>query len=139
VAVNNVELRSDGDSCFVCGKANENGLQVSFRMEDGICRAEFTPPAEYCGYDGVTHGGILFSLLDDVMANWLFLQGERAYTGKCEIRFRTPALTGEQLLLEGELISRKGRTAKLVGRARHAGNGQLLAEAAATFVVIPGA
>jgi acyl-coenzyme A thioesterase PaaI-like protein len=137
VNVNKLALRSDGDSCFVCGPANEAGLQVSFRMEDGLCRAEFTPPAKYCGYDGITHGGILFSLLDDVMANWLFLQGERAYTGKCEIRFRTPALTGEKLLLEGELISRKGRTAKLVGRARHAESGQLLAETAATFIIIP--
>jgi acyl-coenzyme A thioesterase PaaI-like protein len=135
--VSKQELRSDGNSCFVCGPKNAAGLQVQFRLEEGVCLAEYTPPEQYCGFDGVTHGGILFSLLDDVMANWLFLQGERAYTAKCEIRFREPAVIGERLLLEGELLSRKGRIAKLAGRARHADSGQVLAEATATFVVIP--
>ncbi len=129
--------RDAANGCFVCGQANQEGLQVQFRIEDGVCRAEYTPPVKYCGFDGVTHGGILFSLLDDVMANWLFLQGERAYTGKCDIRFRKPAAIGERLLLEGELISRKGRFVKLIGRAHQADSGQLLAEANATFVVIP--
>jgi len=131
-----VNSRSDGNGCFVCGQDNQEGLQVVFRIEDGKCRAAYTPPDKYCGYDGVTHGGILFSLLDDVMANWLFLQGERAYTGKCEIRFREPAPTGKRILLEGELISRKGQIAKLKGRAWLADNDQLLAEATATFMII---
>ena len=34
------------------------------------------------------HGGILYSLLDDVMANWSFLRGQRAHTARCEIRYR---------------------------------------------------
>jgi uncharacterized protein (TIGR00369 family) len=135
--VSKVNLRTDGNGCFVCGQENEAGLQVVFRMEDDKCRAEYVPPDKYCGYDGVTHGGILFSLLDDVMANWLFLQGERAYTGKCEIRFREPAPTGKRILLEGEQISRKGQVAKLRGYARLAEDGRLLAEATATFMVIP--
>jgi acyl-coenzyme A thioesterase PaaI-like protein len=130
-------LRTDANGCFVCGPANQDGLQVVFRVEDSICRAEYTPPAKFCGFDGVTHGGILFSLLDDVMANWLFLQGERAYTGKCEIRFRATAPTGQRILLEGELLNRKGRIANLQGRAIHADTGKLLAEATATFIVIP--
>jgi acyl-coenzyme A thioesterase PaaI-like protein len=128
--------RNDGNRCFVCGPDNASGLQVEFRIEAGKCLAEYTPPAKYCGYDGVTHGGILFSLLDDVMANWLYLQGERAYTAKCELRFREPAPTGEKLLLEGELVKRKGRSAILSGQATLAGSGKLVAEATATFMVI---
>ena len=129
--------RTDGNDCFVCGPDNPQGLQVKFRLEDGICKAEFTPPEEYCGYQGVTHGGILFSLLDDVMANWLYLQGERAYTAKCELRFREPAPTGAKLLLEGELVKRKGRTAVLSGKALLAETGAVVAEATATFMVQP--
>ena len=129
--------RTDGNTCFVCGPENPAGMQIEFRIEDGVCRAEYTPPEEYCGYEGVTHGGILFSLLDDVMANWLYLQGERAYTGKCEIRFREPAPTGVRLLLEGELVTRKKRTAQLVGRAIRADNGALVAETEAVFLVQP--
>jgi acyl-coenzyme A thioesterase PaaI-like protein len=70
------------------------------------------------------------------MANRLFLEGERAYTGKCEIRFRKPAPVGEQILLEGELLERRGRRAILQGRAWSVA-GELLADATATFIVIP--
>jgi len=123
--------------CFVCGPDNPHGMRIPFRIEDDVCRGEFTPPAHLCGFDGVTHGGVLFSLLDDVMANWLFLQGEPAYTGKCEIRYRQPAAIGERLLLEGRLISRKGRVAQLRGTVMRAGDAAVVAEAAATFFVQP--
>ena len=127
----------DGNRCFVCGPDNPVGLQVEFRMENELCKAEFTPSETYCGYDGITHGGIVFSLLDDVMANWLYLQGEHAHTARCELRFREPAPTGGKLLLEGELVKRKGRHVQLTGRAVLAENGKLVAEATATFMVIP--
>jgi hypothetical protein len=32
----------------------------------------------------MTHGGLIYSALDDVMANWLFLQGARGHTAKCD-------------------------------------------------------
>lgn len=131
------EQRRDGNRCFVCGPDNPDGLQVGFRIENGLCRAEYTPTSNQCGYDGVVHGGILFSLLDDVMANWLYLQGERAYTGKCDIRFRAPAPVGEKLLLEGALEERRGRRARLTGRASSAADGRVFAEASATFLIIP--
>ena len=128
--------RADANRCFVCGPDNPAGLRVVFRLEDHVCKAEYMPNEFQCGYDGIIHGGIIFSLLDDVMANWLFLQGERAYTARCEIRYREPAMIGTRLLLEGELLSRKGRHAKLAGRVLHPDDGRLLAEATATFVVI---
>jgi len=129
--------RSDANRCFVCGPDNPDGLRLEFRIEDGLCKAEYTPAGKYSGYDGVTHGGILFSLLDDVMANYLFLQGERAYTARCEIRYREPAPIGGEILLEGELLTRKRRMATMAGRAISAITGKVLAETSATFMVIP--
>ena len=66
-------LQSDGNHCFVCGPANPIGLAVTFRLDGDVCRAEFTPQPQHSGYDRVTHGGIVFSLLDDVMANWIYV------------------------------------------------------------------
>lgn len=125
-----------GSNCFVCGPDNPYGLKISFHMEGNKCCAEYCPPEHYCGFDGVTHGGILFSLLDDVMANWLYLQGESAYTGKCEIRYREPAATEVCYRLEAEQLSRRGRTAKMAGRILHPEDGRIVAEATATFVVM---
>ena len=136
-ADNDLAKRNDANVCFVCGPDNPEGLRITFRLEDGICKAEYTPNPNQCGYDGITHGGILFSLLDDVMANWLFLQGERAFTARCEIRYREPAMAGTVLQLEGELLKRRGRRAELRGRALHPDDRRVLAEATATFVVVP--
>ena len=129
------EYPLSGSNCFVCGPGNAHGMQINFRLEGDKCLAEYTPPEHFCGFDGITHGGILFSLLDDVMANWLYLQGHKAYTGRCEIRYREPAATGVNYLLEGEQLSRKGRVANMAGRVLHPDDGRVIAEAKAAFVI----
>lgn len=128
--------RPDANGCFVCGPDNPIGLKIAFRLEDGVCRAEFTPEPAHQGYDGVTHGGIVFSVLDDVMANWLFLKGVRAYSARSEIRYRDPLPVGTPLLLEGRLKKKKGRFVVLEGRAIRAGDGRTVAEAESTFHVV---
>ena len=127
--------RPDANKCFVCGPDNPDGLRIVFRMDGELCRASFTPGPTHCGYDQQCHGGILFSVLDDVMANWLFLKGERAHTAKCEVRFRKPVAIGTPLELEGRLLRRKGKLAVLEGRALR--EGEVVAQSEATFMVVP--
>ena len=128
-------LDATANRCFVCGPGNAAGLRVRFRLDGDACRAEFTPGEAHVGYDGLTHGGILFSLLDDVMANWLFLQGERCFTAKAEVRYRRPLPSGTAVRLEGRLRRRKGRLAVLTGRAARADDGAVVAEAVGSFMV----
>ncbi|MYD12861.1 MAG: PaaI family thioesterase [Gemmatimonadetes bacterium] len=124
------------NKCFVCGPDNPIGLHLTFRLEDGVCVSEFTPGENHQGYPGVIHGGMLYSALDDVMANWLYLRGARAYTAKCEIRYRTPAREGEKLELVGRQTARKRKLVEMEGIARRASDGEVVAIANATFVVI---
>jgi len=128
--------RPDANDCFVCGPDNPYGLRIVYRMAGDECRASFTPGAQYAGYDEMTHGGILFSVLDDVMANWLFLQGARGHTGKCEIRFRQAVPVGTRIELTGRLVKRKGRVAMMTGEARRAADDELVADARASFMII---
>ena len=128
-------LASDANHCFVCGPANARGLHLTFRLEGDICLSSFTPEKDLCGYDGVTHGGIIFSALDDVMANWLFLNGFRTYTAKCEIRYRHPLPIGTRVRLEGHCLNQKGRLAIMKGLMIRDDNEQLVAEARASFML----
>ena len=128
-------LASSANRCFVCGPGNVQGLNVRFRLDGEVCRAEFTPGDAHVGYDGVTHGGILFSLLDDVMANVIFLGGERCFTAKAEVRYRQPLPTGTPVRLEGRQTRRKGRLAVLEGRILRSDDGSVVAEAVASFMV----
>lgn len=130
-----VELADTANGCFVCGPENPIGLKVEFRLEDMVCRGEFTPGPEHMGYDAVTHGGILFSLLDDVMANWLWLQGEQCFTARAEVRYRAPVPVGTPLLLEGRQIRRKGRLAVIEGQILNRDTGDVLVETRGSFML----
>ena len=89
------------NNCFVCGPNNPSGLKVSFSINnDDVCVAEFTPQEDYVGFQNTTHGGIIFSLIDDVMANWLYLKGMPAQTAKCDLRYKNSLQTGETVILE---------------------------------------
>ena len=128
-------LSTPANRCFVCGPGNAAGLHIRFRLDGDICRAEFTPDERHVGYDGVTHGGILFSLLDDVMANVVFLQGERCFTAKAEVRYRQQLPVGTAVRLEGWRQRRKGRLAILEGRVIRADDETVVAEAIGNFMI----
>jgi acyl-coenzyme A thioesterase PaaI-like protein len=124
--------------CFVCGPENRLGLKVRFRMEDDVCVGEFTPLEEHMGYNNLTHGGIIFSLLDDVMANWLWLQGIKCFTARAEVRYRTHLPIGTPVRLEGRCVRRRGRLSQMEGRVIRADSGEVVAEASGSFMTPEG-
>jgi acyl-coenzyme A thioesterase PaaI-like protein len=130
---------ADANRCFVCGPGNPTGLRLQFHIDTAdVCRSEFTPGPDHGGYARLTHGGIVYSVLDDVMANWLYLKGMRAHTARCEIRYRQPLAIGTRVLLEGRLLRQKGKVAFLQGKMLKADDGTLVAEAEASFMVVEG-
>jgi len=130
-------VRPDANRCFVCGPGNPVGLRLTFRLDpDDVCRSEFTPGPDHGGYDQLTHGGLVYSALDDVMANWMFLKGVRAHTARCEIRYRQPLPLGTRVLLEGRLVRQKGKVAFLEGRMLRADDGSVVAETTASFMAV---
>lgn len=128
-------LASDSNHCFVCGPANPIGLGVVFSLDGDICRGEFTPDAQHMGYRNVTHGGIVFSLLDDVMANWLWLQGVQCFTARADIRYRSELVVGTPVRLEGWCEKRKGRLAQTQSRLIRCEDDFVVAEASGAFMV----
>ena len=134
-----MEKRRNTDSpanhCFVCGPANPIGLGVTFHIEDDVCVGEFTPAEHHRGYDTLTHGGIVFSLLDDVMANWLWLQGIMCFTARAEVRYRAHLPIGTPVRLEGRCVKRRGRLAVMEGKVIRRDDGEVVAEATASFMM----
>ncbi len=129
-------LNTDNNNCFVCGPNNPIGLRIKFFIDEEVCRGEFTPKTDHVGFNNITHGGIIFSLLDDVMAHWLFLKNQAAHTAKCELRYRNPLPIGEKVLLEGRCVKRKGRVAVMKGLVIHEQTKNIIAESDAKFLII---
>jgi len=97
--------------CFCCGADNPHGLKLAIESgDDGEVFTYFTPPDYFQGFHGVVHGGILSTLMDEIMAH-AALRGVpyNAATARMEVSFRRPALTGVQLKIIGRIKSVTGR------------------------------
>jgi acyl-coenzyme A thioesterase PaaI-like protein len=60
-------------TCYVCGPDNPLGLQVPFEQEgDAGSYAFYTARKEHGGWNGILHGGVTFSLMDEAFGWCLF-------------------------------------------------------------------
>lgn len=125
--------------CFACGPDNPIGLAIRFTLdEDGRCHGRFTPGENHVGYENTVHGGIIYAALDDVMANALYLDGRKAHTARCEIRYRAPLAVGETIALAGWIDSERRRLVRLKATATREADRTLVAEGDATFMLESG-
>ena len=121
--------------CFACGQDNPVGLKIRFELNGGEVTAEFTPNENHVGFENTVHGGIIYSALDDVMANVLYLQKRKAHTARCEIRYRQALEIGKTVKLKGWIESERRRLVVLKGEMRLANNDNLVADAEASFML----
>ena len=121
--------------CFACGVDNPIGLQIEFTVDGNRCTGEFTPTENHVGFQNTVHGGIIFSCLDDVMANVLYRQKRKAHTAKCEIRFRQALQVGKTIKLSGWIENERRRLIVLKSEARLKEDDSLVAEADASFIL----
>lgn len=122
------------DMCFACGVENPIGLRIAFEVDGDTCTGEFTGTKNHVGWNDTVHGGIIYSALDDVTANVLYLQGRKAHTAKCEIRYRQPLFVGETVALKGWIEKQRGRLFVMKGEARRLSDGKLIADCEASFM-----
>ena len=102
-----MELIRRYSNCFVCGDKNESGLKVDFFYDQGVAKAEFIPDERFQGYKDILHGGIISSLLDEVMIKAVIAKGLLVVTVEIEVKFLKPVRIGERLFLEGKVIKEK--------------------------------
>jgi acyl-coenzyme A thioesterase PaaI-like protein len=121
--------------CFACGPDNPIGLQIPFTVEGDHCTGEFTPTEYHVGFEDTVHGGIIFSCLDDVMANVLYRQKRKAHTAKCEVRYKQALRVGQTVKLSGWIESERRRLVVLKSEVRLKDNDELVASAEASFMI----
>lgn len=127
--------------CFVCGVENDFGLKLEFfETEPGEITVDYTVPDHFQGYPGVVHGGVVASLVDEVLgrvhmgtdpANPRFM-----FTARIAVQYRKNVPTGKPIRIVGRALERRRRTA--TSKAEIFGpDGELLAEAEALLVDVP--
>ncbi len=123
--------------CFGCGGANARGMQLTFEQDDEArrIRGSFRLSADYQGGTGFVHGGIVATLLDEVMAKVSRFEGDHAVTGELTVEYVKPVPVDRDLLVEGWEVERNGRNLLRQGEIRDA-SGALLARGKGRFVQI---
>src|SRR5664280_1144529 len=95
------------DWCFACGRQNPCGLKLEFEEQADTYVTHFTGGPQHQGYDGIMHGGIISTLLDEVMARYIYAKGMNAVTARLEVRYVKPTPIGVPLLIQGRITKQK--------------------------------
>jgi uncharacterized protein (TIGR00369 family) len=108
---NLVPLAHDAQSrCFGCGPANPSGLHLSFFLApDGTVVSLPVIPDTFEGPAGYVHGGIIATLLDEIMSKAVRALGLRSMTRHMEVDYLRPVPTVKPIRLQGRLIRSEGR------------------------------
>lgn len=124
--------------CFGCGEANSAGLHLEFLLaEDGSVVSLPTVPDNFEGPTGFLHGGIIATLLDEIMSKSVRARRLTAMTRRMEIDYLRPVPSGAQLRMEGRLVRGEGRKHWSEARILDA-RGRVLAEGKGLFIEIRG-
>ncbi|MZP29373.1 PaaI family thioesterase [Heliobacterium undosum] len=131
-----VSLTDDG-MCFVCGKNNPIGLKLSFAWEGDDYVTYFTPQPEHQSYAGITHGGLVSTVLDEVMGRNMSSRGLPAVTARMEVRFRHSVPLGDPVRFAARIVRERGKVIDVEATATLT-DGRVAAEATGRFLVQEG-
>ena len=124
-------------SCFVCGPENPRGLHLLFEKGDsGEMSVEWIPEPELEGYQGIVHGGIVSTVLDEAMAKVVDASGAEALTAELRVRFRQQVPSGYPLHVRGWIESRNKRVINTEAVLSIGAGGVELAHAWAVFLAL---
>jgi len=120
-------------NCFACGDRNPIGMKLHIELGEGTASTSWVPGHDYVGWEDKVHGGLLATLLDEVMAWAPSSYDSWAVTAEMSIRYRSPANPGEELAAHAWVDQRRRRIYHVRGEV-HGADGRLIAEAEGRFL-----
>jgi uncharacterized protein (TIGR00369 family) len=124
-------------SCFVCGEANPAGLKLRFETDGRLVQTRFRPRPEHVGFKQTIHGGLISTLLDEIMVWACVVQTRQfAFCAELNVRFLAPLRPDDEVVATGELVAnRKNRIFEAKAFLQNS-SGQTLAGATGKYLPI---
>jgi len=107
----------EGYNCFACGTANPIGLNLHFYLLGEYLCSDITLGKNYEGWENMAHGGIVSTLLDEVMS-WAVIYFKRIFfvTRSMKIKYIKPVPLYTELTAKARMIEeKKGRLCQVGG------------------------
>lgn len=121
-------------SCFACGTLNTQGIGLTLHVEQDRSWTEVTLAQHFQGWDGIAHGGIVSTILDEVMAWSLAASDDWGVTARMNVVFRKPVPLGKPLRADGWITGRRRRIIDTAARICDATSGTEYATATGTYM-----
>ncbi len=124
--------------CFVCGKDNPRGFKiaVSYCDEELAAETELSLAREFQGWADVIHGGILATMLDEMMAHAVWRFAGPGLTLSLEVRFHAPLKPGELIRVRGVLHPANGSRRLADGEIIRLADGARIASGKSRFLLL---
>ena len=105
-----MSLQLEADTyCFACGQDNPFGLHMTFHEEgeDYVCH--WQPQPHHQGWSQILHGGLVSTLLDEVMTWRLVSRGKHVVTAEITVRLKKPTPLDERLTVRARITAERRR------------------------------
>ena len=121
-------------NCFACGTLNTGGLHLDLHVDGERCWTDLEIPERFQGWAEIAHGGIVATILDEVMA-WSLVDADNwGLTARLTVAFKRPVPLGRPIHVEGWITESRRRVITTAGRMVAGGSGEVLATAEALYV-----
>ena len=131
------KLDIDNPNCFVCGEKNERGLKIDFKPgEENSAVAETSLSRTYEGYEGIIHGGIISTLLDEAMSKTIHFHKLAAVTAELTVRFKNSLPADTKFTVYAQVKEIKGKLIFTEANITLTESKQVISTATAKFFLI---
>jgi uncharacterized protein (TIGR00369 family) len=128
-------MLKDSGRCFACGKDNPQGLKLEVRKTPDGVELDYVLPEHFAGWQGIAHGGIVATILDELLAWACTNAGRNCVTAEMTVRYRRPVKTGSPLRGFGRITGEKGKLLFTEARLLDE-SGTLVAEATGKMMAV---
>jgi len=127
----------DDQMCFVCGKKNPIGLHLEFDIDRDKkeIKTIFTPSKNYQGYKDIVHGGIIATVLDEVMVNLAYRLGKPCVSTEIILRLKKFVRVDKEIIFTGRLSEEYRRLISAEAKAELK-DGTVIAEASGKLIKV---
>ena len=122
--------------CFGCSPVNPSGLQMNFFADRDTVSSNVTIPDHICGWSNIAHGGVLTTILDEIMS-WAALHFIKriTMTKSMKIEFIKPVYIRNPLKAEGKVLEITGKHDAVMEGILYNDKGVACAKSTANFAI----
>lgn len=108
-------------------------MEVSFNDDKAYSKLSLN--REFQGWRDIVHGGVMATILDEIMAHAVLHYVGQAVTTSLQVTYRAPLHVGEEFEAIGYVAEKKSRAAVAKAEIRISGSNKLVARGESKFVL----